>query len=257
MTGRTVSWALQESCDLLAAIEAGDLVVEYQRVIDLRDGAAVNAEALVRWRQRGVVLPPAQFLHLAAHPAIGSTLALFVLDEALGACSHWRLEGEPTVGVCVNVSPTDLVDRRVAAGLPALFARHGVDPWTLTIELTERRSPEDPVALRRGMVALARLGVRLSIDDFGTGESSLLRLRTQHFDELKIDQSFVRELASDPADQAIVECTARLAHHLGMVVVAEGAEHADVLPLLAELGVDLVQGYALHRPGPVERLFNA
>ena len=125
---------------------------------------------------------------------------------------------------------------------------HQIPPDRLTVEITEHACSVENGHLRSSFTALARMGVRLSLDDFGMGDSSLSRLQQLHFDEVKIDRSFVSHVCHRPTDRNIVEFTTRLAHSLGMKVVAEGVESAEVLRTLVDLGTDLAQGFHLHRP---------
>jgi EAL domain-containing protein (putative c-di-GMP-specific phosphodiesterase class I) len=234
--------------ELLHGLEERQLFVDYQAVLDLHTGAVRGAEALVRWDhpERGVV-GPGGFLSLAMKGGLGGLLTEFVLDEAIGQCAAWRIQGYD-VPVSVNVSAADFAGDDLPATVANALGKHGVPADRLTVEITEHACTVANGELRDTFAVLARMGVRLSLDDFGMGESSLSRLQQLQFDEVKIDRSFVSNICDEPTDRYIVEFTSRLAHSLGMQVVAEGVETAAVLDALCELGPDWAQGFHLHQP---------
>lgn len=244
---------LQSAVALLEAIDARQLTVHYQAVYALPSLQVSGFEALVRWDHpsRGLLLP-AGFLPPDMDGGLGWALTNYVLEESIRACAEWQREGV-AAGVSVNISPGRLADEVLPDHLCTLLGHHGLDPQWLTVEITESRCSADPEGVRRALVALSRLGVRISLDDFGTGDSSLARLKDLHFDEVKIDRCFVAGVADDPTDRHIVQFTTALAHSLGMKVVAEGVEGEACLATLSELDVDLVQGFLLHRPAPMSR----
>src|SRR4051794_10012892 len=240
--------SLQMAVDLLDGLEHNALFLAYQPVYDLKAGRPCGVEALLRWRHedRGVLLPGA-FLPPDPGTGLGAAITDFVLEEAIAQCSEWRLGGLD-VGVSINVWPGRLVDDSVPKAVLALLGRFDVPAHFLTIEVTEQASSIDASAVRDTFTALSRIGVRLSLDDFGLGDSSLSRLQQLHFDELKIDRSFVSNAGSEPTDRNIIEFATQLAHSLGIQVVAEGVETAEVLELLRDLDVDFAQGFHLQRP---------
>ena len=245
----TASRTLQSAVDLLEALDGDQLVLEYQAVFSLPDLRLAGFEALVRWDHPEYgMLAPASFLPEDMNGGLGWALTNFVLDEAVRTCAAWQRDGLEA-GVAVNIAPGRLVDEVLPRYVADLLAHHRVEPRWLTVEVTEHRCAVDAPELRRALKSLARLGVRISLDDFGTGDSTLARLRCQHFDEIKIDRCFVAGAPDSPADRSIVEFATTLAHSLGMKVVAEGVETGPALDLVASLGVDLAQGYHLHRPG--------
>jgi EAL domain-containing protein (putative c-di-GMP-specific phosphodiesterase class I) len=246
----TEETSLTTAVDLLSAIEAQQLLLHYQGIFDTATGTLVGAEALVRWEHPDLgVLPPARFLPADMAGGLGWALTNFVLEEALRQCGEWRRRGTP-IGISVNLSPGRLADQVLPDRIEALLQREHLPASALTVEITEHRCNIDPIGIRDALVALSRLGVRLSLDDFGTGESSLSRLRHLHFDEIKIDRQFVSGMTCDPTKRHIVRFTTELAHELGSRVVAEGVETDAELAAITELGVDLAQGYLLHRPAP-------
>jgi diguanylate cyclase len=245
----TASLTLQSAVDLLEAIDGDELKLHYQAIFALPAVELVGFEALVRWDHpiHGL-LPPARFLPDEMGTGLGWALTNFVLDEAICACSTWQREGL-RAGVAVNIAPGRLADLVLPEYISSVLDHHGVEAPSLTVEITEQRCAVDAPDMQRALQGLSRLGVRISLDDFGTGDSTLARLRTQHFDEIKIDRCFVAGAHTNPADRNIVEFATTLAHSLGMRVVAEGIETAAELGLVTSLGVDLAQGFHLHRPG--------
>jgi diguanylate cyclase (GGDEF)-like protein len=240
--------------ELRRALDLGELVLHYQPKVDLRTGRVSGVEALVRWDhpKRGLI-PPAEFLPLAEHTGLIAPLTSYVLDAALRQCRTWLDEGID-MPVAVNVSERSLLDVRFPDEVGALLARWEVPEGHLQLELTERSVIGD-LAVATGVVeGLHALGVRLSVDDFGTGYSSLSRLRDLPLNELKIDRSFVTEMAEDGQGVAIVRSAIDLGHHLGLEVVAEGVERADTLEELRALGCDSAQGYLLLRPLPADEV---
>ena len=247
VTGTT----LQSAVALLEAIDARQLRVHYQALYALPEVEVSGFEALVRWEHptRGLLLP-GEFLPTDMDGGLGWTLTNYVLEESIRACAAWQREGV-RAGVSVNISPGRLADEVLPAHLVELLRHHDLAAHWLTVEITESRCGVDPEGVKRALNALSRLGVRVSLDDFGTGDSSLARLKDLHFDEVKIDRCFVKGVATDPTDRHIVTFTTALAHSLGMKVVAEGVETEAALAVLAKLGVDTIQGFHLHRPEAV------
>lgn len=237
--------------ELLNAVECNQLVLHYQPVIDLRSGVAESFEALVRWRHpRLGVLAPGDFLHLARSPGVARRITDWVLDRALAECADWRGQGRQA-GVAVNIGPELLSDDWLVALLGRKLLAHRIEASALTIEVTEAGWPPDPRRAYAVLAVVRALGVRISLDDFGTGDSSLARLRRVEFDELKIDRSFVSGAAASDADREIVAFSSGLARALGMRVVAEGVEEEADLALITEMGLDAAQGFFLGRPEAV------
>ena len=228
-------------------IERGEFELHYQPQVQLETGQPVAVEALLRWRRRGELLSPAQFLPDAeASDAIGP-LTDHVLDLALEQAGAWQRAGRK-IGVSVNLSAANLRDAGLAARLEGLLAEHDVTPRMITLEVTETAVLEEPEQTRAVLDAIADLGVSLSVDDFGTGYSSLLWLKLFPVTEVKIDRSFVSQMQTD--GRAYVSGVIRLAHDLGLSVVAEGVEDQAMLESLQELACDIGQGYLFSRPVP-------
>ena len=235
------------------ALTAGQIVVHYQPIVDLRTGAVHGAEALVRWEHpaHGLIAPGA-FVHIIEQTGLIGPLTRHVLDSAIAECAAWRRDGRE-LSVAVNLSVRNLLDRELPRDLERLLDAHGLPAEALRLEITESMIMSDPERALVTVGRLSELGVRLSVDDFGTGYSSLGNLRRLPIDELKIDRSFVFPMLRDESDLIIVRSTINLGHDLGLQVIAEGVEDEDTLDRLALLGCDFAQGYHLSPPVPAER----
>jgi len=233
---------------LRRAVDTGQLVLHYQPKLDLRTGTVVGVEALVRWDHpdRGLLYPDV-FVPLAEQTGLMRPLTLAVLDMALRQCRAWREEGID-LQVAVNLSASTLLDSRLPDEVTRLLNAAGVEPSSLELEITENILMADPARAQDVVAQLRALGIAISVDDYGTGYSSLAYLRQLSLDELKLDRAFVTDMASDAGSAAIVRSTIELAHSLGLRIVAEGVETEAVLSLLGALGCDLAQGYYLSRP---------
>ncbi|HMK96725.1 MAG TPA: EAL domain-containing protein [Acidimicrobiales bacterium] len=236
--------------ELRRALEAEDLDVWYQPVVDLGTGEVQSLEALLRWShdQFGPV-SPVEFIPVAESAGLIDPLTWWVLDRALGQLKEWRLL-VPGLSMSVNLSARSLTTRALPEQVERAIQRAEVPPSALTLELTESCMIYDPVTSSRAMRNLGELGVHLSIDDYGTGFSSLSRLKTLPFNDLKIDRTFVKEMINDNGDEAIVRSTIELARSLGRTVTAEGVEDEATLQRLASLGCNAAQGFYLARPLP-------
>jgi diguanylate cyclase (GGDEF)-like protein len=236
--------------ELRRAIDKEALEVWYQPVVKLATGEVLGCEALLRWShdQFGPIAP-VEFIPVAESAGLIDPLTWWVLDQALAQLASWR-ESLPHLSVAVNLSARSLTSPKVSERVETSLARSGLEPAALTLELTESSMMADPVVSERAMLNLRELGVNLSIDDYGTGFSSLSRLKHLPFKELKIDRSFVKEMNHDKGDAAIVRSTIELARNLGRTVTAEGVEDKDTLDHLASLGCHAAQGYYLARPLP-------
>ena len=239
---------------LRSGISAGELVLHYQPKLNLRTGAVDGVEALVRWAHpdRGLLYPDA-FIDLAESSGLMSQLTTAVLERALVQCRSWRDAGL-VLDVSVNVSPTDLTDERFPAQVAAALARHGVPADRLVLEVTESLLMADRERAVRVLQQLRDTGVGISIDDYGTGYSSLAYLASLPVTELKLDRTFISSMPGSPRAAAVVTSTLRLAQSLGLVLVAEGAEDAETVDALTALDCDLVQGYHISRPLPAGQL---
>ena len=240
--------------DLRDAIGGGTLEVHYQPQLDLRTGTVVSVEALARWRHstRGFV-PPDVFIPLAEQAGIMGRLTQYVLNQSLDAVRHWLDDGR-RVGVAVNISAQSLVTDAFPVMVAEALTRTRVPPEMLTLEITERAMIGDSPRAIEIIEQLDQLGVRLSVDDFGTGYSSMVNLRHLPISELKIDRSFVADMLVGGNEEVLVNSAIALGHSLGMTVVAEGVETAEVEAKLRSAGCDLAQGYGIARPLDLESL---
>jgi diguanylate cyclase len=241
---------LELIADLRADVHARDLVLHYQPKINLRSGEISGAEALLRWPHpdRGMI-PPNEFIPLAEQTGVMRPLTEFVLDQAVRQAAAWRTEGLE-LDIAINVSATSLLDGGWTDAVTATLARHDLPANRLILEITEDVIMADPQRSLAAIQALAHAGVRVSVDDFGTGYSSLAYLKRLPVAELKVDRTFVRDLATDPADAAIVQAIVELGQRLGIAVVAEGVERLDVLQRLSAYGTDAAQGFHFSPPLP-------
>ena len=236
--------------ELRQALAEGELRLFLQPKLALDTATVVGAEALVRWQHptRGLV-PPMQFIPFAEQTGFIRVLTIWIFEEA---ARHWQMlhdEGLQLV-LSVNLSTRDLLDLELPQKFEALLIKHQVPAEGFCLEITESAIMDDPQRALTTLNGLSALGFKLSIDDFGTGYSSLAYLKRLPVDELKIDQSFVRNMETDPDDAKIVRSTIDLAHNLGLCVVAEGVENAKVWDMLRDLNCDQAQGYHMGKPMP-------
>lgn len=241
---------LRLATELRRAMEHDDMDVWYQPVVSIATGAVVGCEALLRWNhdQFGPI-SPVEFIPVAESAGLIDELTLWVLQKALTQAKKWR-ELVPGLSMAVNLSARTLMNMDIPARVRSVLDEVGIEPGALTLELTESSTLADPVSSQKILLGLRELGVNLSIDDYGTGFSSLSRLKHLPFDELKIDRSFVKEMINDKGDEAIVRSTIELARYLGRTVTAEGVEDQATLQALEALGCDAAQGFFLARPLP-------
>ncbi|TFV53829.1 bifunctional diguanylate cyclase/phosphodiesterase [Blastococcus sp. TF02A-35] len=239
---------LQLLAELRGAIDNGDLRLHFQPKVALRTGRTMGFEALVRWQhpERGL-LGPGAFVPAAERTALMRPLTQWVLREAVRRCAGWRAEGWE-VDVAVNVAPATLLDPEFPARVNELLAAEQLPGHALELEMTETAAMVDPRRTAETLRRLQAMGVRVSIDDFGAGYTSLSYLKTLPVSALKIDRGFVTHLLEEGADEAVTRTVVQLAHDLGLTVVAEGVETAEVRQRLLELGCDEAQGYFIARP---------
>jgi EAL domain-containing protein (putative c-di-GMP-specific phosphodiesterase class I)/anti-sigma regulatory factor (Ser/Thr protein kinase) len=232
-------------------IERDEFELHYQPQIDIVSGQPVAAEALLRWRRRGNLIPPGDFLADAeASGAIGP-LTDHVVELALAQAARWREAGRD-LRLSVNLSAVNVRDFGIVEHLKALLTRYDVVPASITFEVTETAVLDEPEQTRAVLDALAELGFPIAVDDFGTGYSSMLWLRLFPVTEVKIDRTFVSAMSAE--GEAYVAGVVRLGHDLDLTVVAEGIEDHDTLVELQELGCDLGQGFLFAKPLPAEEL---
>ncbi len=240
--------------DLREAIAEGQLRLYYQPKADLQTGLVKSVEALVRWQHPTLgLIPPDQFIPLAEQTGLIEPLTHWVVETAIEQCRHW-LDGGRELRVAVNLSMRNLRDTNLPDTIESLLAQYRVPPHLLCCEITESAVMGDAEHTIQVLNCLFALGVRIAIDDYGTGYASLSYLKRLLANELKIDRAFVQHVTTDQSDQAIVGSTVNMAHNLGMLVVAEGVEDQATWDLLETLGCDIAQGYYLSRPIPAQDL---
>ncbi len=238
--------------ELRVAIEQHQLELYYQPQADLRTGEIVSVEALLRWlHPRLGFVPPPAFIPLAEESGLMDQLTEMVLEDAMAQCAAWRADGQ-SLTVSVNVSPTNLVGPDFSSMVKRSLEHNQLPPEALVLEVTETSAISDLDRSKAAIEEMRDLGVIVSVDDFGAGFTSLAYLGSLAVGELKLDRSFITELATASAgrDVAIVQSTIELAHSLGLRVVAEGVEDAATLELLTSFGCDLAQGYLISKPMP-------
>lgn len=243
--------------DLMGACENGQLSLHYQPKLDLKAGRVLAAEALMRWHHPlyGAVAPT-EFIRLAEQSESMRPLTQWALETAVAQLALWRDEGLD-IDLAVNLSVQDLQLRELPGELGALLDRYGVRASALTLEITEGSAMQETATSRRVLADLHELGVSMSLDDFGTGWSSLSTLQRLSLAEVKVDQMFVRPLDAEGGaggNAAIVRATTDMAHALSLGVVCEGVETAATASLLQSWGCDSLQGYWIARPMPASDL---
>ncbi len=238
--------------ELRQAIAANDLELHYQPKVEARTSRLVGCEALVRWRhpKKGFI-PPGNFIPHAERTGAIRSVTQWVIARALRDLKSWQDAGL-RIDVSINVSPLDLADPGFVDSVRSLLVQTGADAGSVVFEVTESGAMKDLPATLRMMGQLQVFGIRFSIDDFGTGYSSLAHLKRLPVDEVKIDRSFIKELEARSDDDLIVRSTINLGHAMNLKVVAEGVEVISSWDALGRLGCDLIQGYFISKPLPVQ-----
>jgi EAL domain-containing protein (putative c-di-GMP-specific phosphodiesterase class I) len=234
--------------DLRKAARNGELHLHYQPKLDIRQGQVRQAEALLRWNhpQFGNV-SPAEFITLAERTGSIQILTNWVIEEAMRQLAEWSRRGLQ-IQVSVNISADDLLTGDLSDRVNGLLKMYRVPAEQLVFEITESAVMREPEQALKVLNRLRECGISLSVDDFGTGYSSLAHLKRLPVQELKIDQSFVRNLDETSEDAVIVRSTIEMSHNLGLKVVAEGVEYEHSLRLLERWHCDTAQGYLISRP---------
>jgi diguanylate cyclase (GGDEF)-like protein len=256
---RSVLATLNAETDLRAAIRQRDFSLAYQPLIDLKTGTVSSLEALMRWHHtsRGTVYPD-EFIAVAESSGLIVELGEMALEEVCGQISRWQSPGNPaaSIPISLNLSPRQLIEPEFVAMVVNRLAEWRIPSDHLMLEITENALIRDPLKARQVMHELKSLGIRLCLDDFGTGWSSLQHLTSFPVQELKIDRAFVSKIVRSNTDSEVVRLLTALAHTLGLKVTAEGVEHGEQLQLLQELGCDCVQGYFISMPLEPEELLS-
>jgi diguanylate cyclase (GGDEF)-like protein len=236
---------------LRKALENNELIVHYQPQVRLDNGAVVAVEALVRWFHGDLgLVPPAEFIPLAEETGLILELGSWVLKTACSQVRSWQEQGFADLRLAVNLSGRQFEQDDLVHSIAQAIEESAFDPADLELELTESAIMRRPEQAALKLQALDRLGIRLSIDDFGTGYSSLGHLKRFPIRTLKIDQSFIQDITTDPNDAAIAQAIIALAESLQLKVIAEGVETTEQLNLLRRYHCDEMQGYLFARPLP-------
>lgn len=240
---------------LRGAVTRNELRLQYQPQVRLSDGALVGVEALVRWQHPDLgLVPPGQFIPLAEDIGVISEIGSWVIGAACQQLADWDRQAFHLPRLAINLSARQLDEVALPTTIATTLQACTIQPERLELEVTESMLMRNPDAARALLSELKRLGTRISIDDFGTGYSSLAMLRILPLDQLKIDQSFVRDIGADDNDEAIVRTIIAMARTLGLETVAEGVEDAEQLAFLSHEQVDLGQGYHFAKPLPADEL---
>ena len=252
--GDQADWQISLLGELDTAMAAGHIWNAYQPKLDMGSGEIVAVEALVRWThpERGAIGPDS-FIPVIEQAGRIRELTAHVLHQALDDALHWDRGGFP-IGVAVNVSATLLADHEFIEMVGQIIQSHTLPAGRVTIEVTETAAMDSPERAIAALESWRSLGVGISIDDYGTGQSSLGYLQKLPATELKIDKSFVQSIVTDSRNAIMVRSTIALAHELGMKAVGEGIEDPACLKMLAEMGCDTAQGYHVARPMPADQL---
>lgn len=238
--------------DLVKSIENKELILHIQPQIDLTSRQLAGAEVLVRWQhpETGLIMP-VEFIAIAEQSGLIHHLSEYILERALQNCDRWRKNGYNGT-ISVNLSPINLDNPGLCDMIRSALEKYAVPPEKLILELTENAVMEDPIRSLKVLNEIDDMGIRLAVDDFGTGYFSLANLKKFPVHEIKIDRTFVCDMLSNTNDSAIVHAAISLAHELGMSVVAEGVEDKETLDQLTVLGCDRAQGYHISRPLSLE-----
>jgi len=239
------------------ALDRGQLSLCYQPVLQLHDSRVTGLEALLRWDHPTLgAVPPDVFIPVAEDTGLITEIGAWVISQACAELAALRatVKGAADLSMAVNISARQLRGDSLLDTVARALMHHSLPASSLCLELTESLLMENVGMTSKLLSALRSAGVRISVDDFGTGYSSLAYLKRLPADEVKVDKSFVMQMANSAGDTMIVRCTIDLARNLGLHVVAEGVEDEETQQILAGLGCDRIQGYLLARPMPADEL---
>ena len=235
------------------ALDRKELALAYQPITRLDQGTVVGAEALLRWRQPdGTFISPAEFVPIAEECGLINRIGEFALDQACKQLSEWRAAGINLPHMCVNVAKIQLMSGDFVPTVKRILAKYEIDPQGLELELSERGVLSGDYDVLTQLQGLKSLGVRLSIDDFGTGDSAIAYLRELPADVLKIDRSYIAGLPDNQKDAALISAMIAIGQRLSLSVVAEGVETHEQLAVLRELECEAFQGFLLSKPVPAD-----
>jgi predicted signal transduction protein with EAL and GGDEF domain len=242
--------------DMHNAIKQEQFILYYQPKINFDTGQVCGAEALIRWRHPELgMIPPDEFISIAEKSGLIRQVSEWVINQALQDCSRWRSKGHD-VGVSVNISAINLNDKDLSKNIQASLVKWSVHPGYLILELTESSIMSNPTYALTVLKNLNAMGIGLSIDDFGTGHSSLAYIKKLPVTEIKIDKSFVNQMSENNSEEAIIRSIVILARYLNISLVVEGVEDKASYDRLNKIGCEIAQGYFIAKPMPVDDFFN-
>jgi len=238
---------------LRRGLERNEFLLHYQAKLNLSTGRITDVEALVRWQHPDMgMVPPAQFIPLAEETGLIVPLGKWVLNTACAQGVAWQKQGLPPVHIAVNLSARQFADDELVADVANALKSTGLAPQLLELELTESMVIQNSERASRVLAEIKAMGVRLAIDDFGVGYSSLTHLKRFPIDTLKVDRSFIRDVPGDAEDKAITEAIIAMGKSLNLTVVAEGVETQEQQTFLKEHACDEMQGFFFSKPIPGE-----
>ena len=239
---------------LRSAIENKVFKLFYQPQINLKTNTVIGCEALIRWpASSDEWISPGEFIPIAEKAGLIGDITKWTVEEACRTAASWNNGQGLKVRVSVNISAEELASPHFLEYVSKFIEQSKLDPSVLEVEITETALMKDAEIASQNLRTLRNMGVSIAIDDFGTGQASLAYLKHFPIDRLKIDQSFVKGALKNSTDREIIESVTKLAHSLGMDVIAEGAEEKEHIDLLISLGCDEVQGYYIAKPMPTEQ----
>ncbi|XQU07425.1 EAL domain-containing protein [Halomonas sp. LY9] len=240
--------------DLQEAVGNGELWMAYQPKVDTTTGGVCQFEALMRWRHPTLgFVPPDEFIGLAERSGNIGLLSDWMLAHVCEQLYHWKRQGHH-LSVAINLSASDVIDPGLPMHISELFESYDLTPDQLALEVTESAVMQDVEAATETLMALSQMGLKIAVDDYGTGYSSLAQIKRLPVDELKIDKSFVLKLDTQQEDLTIVRSTIEMGHHLGLKIVAEGVENSASAEILSQLRCDYLQGYWIAKPMPADAI---
>ena len=251
--GRVMSRSFSLQSDMAKALENDEFELHYQPLVNPIDGKIMGAEALIRWRRASDELVfPAEFIGLAEESGMIVQIGHWVFARACRQLKDWIADGLEPIKISINFSARELADMGTSDVVARVLKESGIDPKWLQVEITESDLVDGRLSTVESLDRLSLLGINTAIDDFGTGYSALSYLRKLTCSVLKIDQSFVHDIESDPKASALARSIINMAHNLQLGVVAEGVETKEQLAILRDFGCDLIQGYLASRPIPAD-----
>ena len=243
---------IENNMRLAVASECDEFVVYYQPVVNASDGECVSCEALIRWNSRVLgFMAPGEFIPMAEYLGLITSIGDYVFEAACRQCKYWNEHGFPDFRTNINLSVVQLMQNDVVGNIKKLFVRTGVNPKNIVLEITETFAINDMERVLNIINGLRSLGPKIALDDFGTGYSSLNYIKQLPLDIIKVDKTFIDDIVEDEYAQAFVKLIVELSKTIGTKICVEGVETQEQYELLANIGVDYIQGYYFGKPVPV------